>query len=248
MASFRVNLPPRSLVGLYSRLVRRELGLPASRFHSLINTGRRDGLFARSLAVAVGQTFAVGGSVRGEFAAALRDRLERYQMDAPPFDSPLADVLNHSISLCEIVARQELQVTDDTIAVGTLRISDPVVASATQGELQSLELYPRERFAADAFQFPLWVAAPAPRWWREYPEPADHWVAPMGRLGEPIWSSTEQLSGEDITFLLNFGLDRIDSNPQLIQPWTESVSNLVAAASRPHANIRKLVDCCRVDP
>jgi hypothetical protein len=184
--------------------------------------------------------------VRVEFAAALRDRLQRYQIDAP-FDSPLADVLNHATFLSEIVAGQGLRVTDDTIEVGTLKISDPVVASATQGEIQSLELYPRETFAPDAFQFPLWIATPAPRWWRDYPEAADNWVAPMGQLGEPIWSST-QLSGEDVTFLLNFGLDRIDSNPLLIQPWTESVSTLVAAASRPRANIRKLVDCCRVNP
>jgi hypothetical protein len=153
-----------------------------------------------------------------------------------PSPLPLAEVLGHAVVLSEMVA------ADGNIEIDVVEISHPIVARETEADINS----PREIFYAGRFQRPLWTALPAPEWW-QHPAAADKWVVPMGRLGEPIWTST-QLSGEDLVYLLNFGLESIDSNPQLIQPWTESVSNLVAAASRPRANIRELVDCCRVKP
>ena len=79
MALLRVNLPPRNLVGIYSRIVRRELGLPGFFPPFPDDLGRIAGFFARSLAVAVGQAFAAGKPVRAEFAVALRDRLRQYK-------------------------------------------------------------------------------------------------------------------------------------------------------------------------
>ncbi len=75
----------------------------------------------------------------------------------------------------------------------------------------------------------------------------DSWVTPMNQLGQPIWTS-QRLPPANLSYLLNFGLDQIESNPDLIGPWTRSVSTLVAAASTQKTDIRELVECCRIKP
>lgn len=244
MALLRVNLPPRNLAGVYSRIVRRELGLPGFFPPFPDDLGRIAGFFARSLAVAVGQAFAAGKPVRAEFAVALRDRLRQYKRKSPiRLFVPLAEALDHSAALSEIVADRLPEGWDGTIA-----ISDDYVANAAQADVLRLSVpgatmnwSPQESFES------LWSEGLYPPWWGRFPEAPDSWVAPMAQLGEPLWSSTS-LSGEKLTYLLTFGLDRIDAKPELIQPWTQSVSSLVAAASRPRADIGEVIKCCLVDP
>jgi hypothetical protein len=69
----------------------------------------------------------------------------------------------------------------------------------------------------------------------------------MAKLCAPVWAS-KRLSEDSLAYLVNFGLDSIESEPNLIGRWTETVSGLVAVASRPHADIRKAVICCKIDP
>jgi hypothetical protein len=243
MALLKVNLPPRSLAGVYSRIVRRELGLPAYFLGSSGGLGQVAGLFARSLAVAVGQAFAAGESVRAEFALALRNRLRQYERKSGIGQAlPLVEAFGHSIALSEIIAGERSGTADRRI-----EISDNAVANAAEADVHRLSFRAEEiNWAQEETHSSLWSGTPAPSWWQQYPEAPDRWVAPMSQLGEPLWTS--RLSGESLTYLLNFGLDRIDSKPELIQPWTQSVSSLVAAASRPRADIREVVNCCRVDP
>ena len=241
MALLRTNLPPRGLAGLYSRIIRRELAFPSFSSQRANQSGEETGLFARSLAAALGQAFASGQTVRVEFALALRDRLRDYRRKRELRQEPsLVEAIDHSVELSEIVAG----VGSDVLR-GEVAISDFAVASAAQADLARVSL--RFDWSEGRSRRPLWSRGLTPIWWMEAPEPPDKWVAPLERLGEPLWTST-RLSGESLIYLLNFGLDRIDSKPQLIQPWTQSVSSLVAAASRPRADIREVVNCCRVDP
>jgi hypothetical protein len=241
MALLRTNLPPRGLAGLYSRIIRRELGFPSFSSQRPSQDGEETGLFARSLAAALGQAFAAGQTVRVEFALALRDRLQGYGRKRELRQEPsLVEAIDHSVELSEIIAG----VGSDALR-GEIEISDFALAGAAQADLADLSLrfdWPEERSARS-----LWSGGLTPVWWMKAPEPPDKWVAPLELLGEPLWTSTH-LSGESLIYLLNFGLDRIDLKPQLIQPWTQSVSSLVAAASRPRADIREVVNCCRVDP
>jgi hypothetical protein len=243
MAFLRINLPPRPLAGVYSRIVRRELGFRPFFQQSASESGLQTGLFARSLAVAVGQAFATGQFVRPEFALALRDRLRDYELKPPAKQyARLVEAINHSVALAEIVAGQRLAADDAGI-----EISDSAIASAAQADIYRFSTEPSISLFRDLPQGSLWSGTPAPTWWQEFPEAPDNWVTPISQLGEPLWASSH-LTGDSLTYLLNFGLDRIDSKPELIQPWTQSVSSLVAAASRPRADIHEVVNCCRVDP
>lgn len=247
MALLRVNLSPRNLAGLYSRIVRRELGLPVFLPRFSEDLGELVGLFARSLTVALGQAFASGEEIRTEFALALRDRLRQYERKSPIRQAvPLSEAFDHSVALSEIAAGQLPEGWE-----GTISISEESVARATQADVRRLTEFGGDvNWSRQEFSRSLWVEGPYPFWWRRRersPEAPDSWVEPMAQLGKPLWSS-RLLSGDDLTYLLNFGLDRIDAKPALIEPWTRSVSSLVAAASRPRANIRDVVNCCRVDP
>jgi hypothetical protein len=197
--------------------------------------------------VALGQDFAGGGIVRKEFALAIDQRFRTYYDNDAFYTVPLwAEALGHSAILAEMVA--EVPLLPD---VRRLEIADGAAAEAAQGDYQELL-----RLGGDVSDFspegplgPLWRAEqPSYLWWRL--ERPDRWVTPMARLGQPIWAS-ERLSGDNVAYLVNFGLDRIESRPDLpdlIDRWTETAPQLVALASRPDAKIRKLVDCCRIDP
>ena len=241
MALLRTNLPPRGLAGLYSRIIRRELGFPSFSSQRASQSGEETGLFARSLAAALGQAFAAGQTVRVEFAVGLRDRLRDYRRKRELRQEPsLVEAIDHSVELSEIVAG-----VDSHVLRREIEISDYAVARAAQADFARVSLLFDS--SEEWSRRPLWSGGLTPVWWMEAPEPPDKWVAPLERLGEPLWTST-RMSGESLIYVLNFGLDRIDSKPQLIQPWTQSVSALVAAASRPQADIRAVVNCCRVDP
>lgn len=236
MALLRTSLPPRGLAGIYARIIRRELGFSPFGPQQASETG----FFARSLAAALGQAFAAGQTVRAEFALALRDRLRTYQTREFRNDSSLVEAINHSVELAEIVAGIPARTL-----VRRIEISDKAVASATQSDLAALA--PAGRGSRTLANRDLWNNEPTPKWWAEAAGSPDQWVASLSNLGEPLWEAT-RLSPENLTYLLNFGLDRIDSKPKLIEPWTQSVSTLVAAASTPRADVRRLVDCCRIDP
>src|SRR5439155_631121 len=129
MALLQYDLPPRRLAGLYSRIVRRELGFPAP-FVPRNVSDIRDvvGLFARSLAVALGQSFAAGEFVRHEFAQALSDRLRNFSREyASNLIFPLVEAIDHAAVLAEIVARR----SSDSRLAG-IEISDDTVADAAQ--------------------------------------------------------------------------------------------------------------------
>lgn len=208
MALLRVNLPPRNLAGVYSRIVRRELGLPGLLPRFQDESGQVTGLFARSLTVAVGQSFAAGDAIRAEFALALRDRLRQYKRKSPiRYFVPLEEAFDHSAALSEIVAGRLPEAWDGTIA-----ISDDYVANAARADVLRLSVSEATNWSP---QESLWTEGPYPPWWQRFPEAPDSWVAPMAQLGQPLWSSTS-LSGEKLTYLLTFGLDRIDAKPELI--------------------------------
>jgi len=243
MALLRFDLPLRPLAGLYARIVRRELGifglLPPRDMDIVFDQS----LFARSVAVALGQSFAGGDFVRKEFAQALSLRLPTYdQFTQLNWSLPFANVAEHANALVEIVA--QIPSPSDRQRV---EIVGNAEAEAVQTDYQRLL-----RLKMDALDYspegplgPIWQREEPP-WWRLVDKP-DRWVTPLTNLCAPIWSS-KQLSEDSFTYLVNFGLDRIESNPGLIERWTETVYLLLINASRPGANIRNLVDCCRTDP
>src|SRR5271170_7801995 len=138
MALLRINLPPQGLAGVYSRIVHRELGFTAYFLGSANKLGQISGLFARSLAVAVGLAFAAGEPVRAGFAMALRDRLREYENKYRAGRSfPLAEAIDHSVALSDIVARER-----PITAGGRIEISDNAIADATQADLLRLSRMP----------------------------------------------------------------------------------------------------------
>ena len=245
MALLQFEVPLRPLAGLYARIVRRELGISRLRGIPLLRNMLRDkSLFARSLAVALGQSFAIGDFVRKEFAQVLSQRLPTYnQFPKVDWIRPFAEVVDHANALVEIVARTPL-----LSGRRRLEIADEALAEAAETdyrELLRLGMDPVDS-SPEGPLGPLWHVE-QPIWWRRRLHKPDQWVAPMTKLGAPIWAS-EQLSEDSMTYLVNFGLDRIESKPGLIEPWTETVPLLVADASKPRANIRRLLDCCKIDP
>jgi len=243
MALLRFNLPPRPLAGLYSRIVWRELGFPPP-FVPQNTNDIRDvvGLFARSLAVALGQSFAAGEFVRHEFAQALHDRLRNYSREyAPNLIFPWVVAIDHAAVLAEIVARR----SPDSRLAG-IEIPDDTVADAAQTDFRLSQERDIVDWSPNGPLGSLWRGE-QPRWWRQWIAAPDSWVSSMNQLGEPLWTS-QRLPRESLSYLVNFGLDRIESKPDLIEPWTQRVSTLVAAASKPRADIREVVNCCRIDP
>ena len=213
MALLQFNLQIRPLVGLYARIVRRELGLwgRSERFPGdapFSQEVREDGsLFARSVLVALGQDFAGGRTVRKEFALAVDQRFRRYYdsrryyyNDAFYGVALWAEMLGHSSILAEIVAGVPL-LSD----VRRLEIAEGAAAEAARSDYQELL-----RLGGDVSDFspegplgPLWHAdQPLYLWWRL--ETPDRWVTPMAKLGQPIWAS-ERLSGDDVAYLVDCG-------------------------------------------
>jgi hypothetical protein len=244
MALLRIDLPPRPRAGFYSRIVRRELGLALLFVPRAFNNNVQDvtGIFARSLAVAVGQAFAAGELVREEFARALSDRFriypQRYLSDQIP---PLNEAIAHAVALVDIVAgmQSDLQARD-------IQILDNIEADSARSDYELLQRVgdPID-WSPNGPLGPVRIQEPPVPWRESLPTP-DDWVTPMYQLGKPLWTS--QLSGESLSFLVDFGLGRIETNQKLVQPWIESVSTLVANASKPRVDIREAVNCCMIDP
>jgi hypothetical protein len=242
MAKLDIFLPLRPLVGLLSRIVRRELGLTQSR-DIPVPGGIRDvkSVFSRSVAVALGQSFADGNFVRRDFAEQLRPRIARFSFDniTPP------EAIDRAVGMM-------VTASEDPLAFGQrpvqLQIDDNFVAREAEHDYKRMDELRKESmdFSALGPLGPLWSGAPPP-WWQVWPERPDRWVGPLGELCAPVWNSTD-LPGESVAFLIDFGLSGIEENPDLIEPWAKTVSQLVATASKPKVNIREAVSCCRVHP
>jgi hypothetical protein len=266
MAVLNFDLDRRPLAGLYSRILRRELvflesaslfslywsalrrEFPFPNFPSRASEDRKPGdrgLFAASLAVALGEAFAGGSTPRTEFCYALDRRMRTYDRDVLPFVSSPTDSLQHAITLAEIVGNDRIQDAQRIV------ISSEAVAEAADRDYHRLRELGRDvtDFSPEGPLGPLWLRAnPSDSvfdalWQLLKP---DQWVAPLARLAERFWSS-ESLSDDNQTWLLNFGLDGIDSRPALIDRWTETAPRLLDA-SRRGIDIRQAVDCCRIDP
>src|SRR6202035_5100072 len=93
---------------------------------------------------------------------------------------------------------------------------------------------------------PLWSGKP-PSWWEMWPDRPDKWVAPLGELCSPVWGSRD-LSDESMAYLIDFGLDGIEREPDLIDRWKETSYQLVTTATKRRVDIREAVSCCKVEP
>ncbi len=250
MATVRFDvLSPHLLAALYARIVWRELGVfvPPSAREMDVYFGSTSGfpvsLFARSVAVAMGRAFARGESVRGEFAGALRQRLERYDPKVELLGAVRSgEIFGHARILAGIVETAEAPVGQE------VSIMLHEVADAAAADLHRLREMGEDRVdcSPGGPLGPIWRKEP-PVWWPRLPEGPDRWVTPMTRLCEPLWSA-QQMAGEDLSYLVDFGLDGIESRPGIIERWTSTAGELVATASKRRTSIKKLVECCRVDP
>jgi hypothetical protein len=245
MAQLEFDLPSHLLAALYARIVRRELGIPLKPRIPVSTETRIEGsLFARSVTVALGQSYAIGDFIRNEFAQALLRRLPTYPDLSPIDQNPaLGGVLSHAAALLEIIAARV-----PFFGPAGIEIADNAVAEAAASDYRRLLRLRSGAGALSAEELlgPLWPME-EPTWWRIGPDPPDRWVMPMTRLGMPVWSS-ERLPPDSLVYLVNFGLDRIESRPDLIEPWTGTVRLLVASASKRKVDIREAVSCCMVDP
>ena len=246
MPLLQFDLQLRPLVGLYARIVRRELGRlrRPEPFGIGAQSSQDKSLIVRSVVVAVGEAYAGGDNVREEFALAVYQRLLAFIRNPGfRFYPRFPEALGHAANLAAAVAHvpilpdiQRVEIADDTAAEAAQR---------DYRELLRLRSEVRD-FSPEGPLGQVWRAEqPLYSWWRSVRP--DRWVTSVARLGRPIWAS-ERLAGESVAYLVDFGLDRIESRPDLIDRWTDTAPRLVALASRPDAKIGQLVDCCRVDP
>jgi len=264
MANLDMFLPLRPLLGLWARVVRRELGQTQADMVPVSGSIRDvKSIFSRSVAVALADSiasgrraaqspaddkmisaehsFAEGRIVRREFAQQLLPRMARLRQNdiVPP------EVLDRAIGMTVTATEDprafglrpvQLQIEDEDVAREAFRDNERLMESANDPA----------KISAEALSRPLWSEKP-PYWWQRWSERPDRWVEPLRELCEPVWGSQE-LSPDSIRYLVDFGLDGIEKNPDLIEPWKQTVSQLVTTATKRKVSIRDAVSCCKVEP
>lgn len=265
MAYLDLFLPLRPLLGLWARVVRRELGQTQANVVPVSGSIRDvKSVFSRSVAVALADSIANGRRVvqissddqmfspehsiaegeivRREFEQQLLSRMARFRLNevVPP------EVLDRAIGMTVTATEDprafglrpvQLQIEDEDVAREAFRDHERLMGSANN---------PKEISAEALSSRPLWSEEP-PNWWQRWPERPDRWVDPLHELCEPVWGSKE-LSPDSIKYLVDFGLDGIEKNPDLIEPWQRTVSQLVTTATKRKVSIREAVSCCKVEP